>query len=141
MSHLYPLAFDARAALAGAEHAARSKSDAQRLCAIAGHHISHLETEWLTLTAPEIAKLDSAAEEGVSAGFVQRYENAEGATVLAVAYWKILPDSKTPEPPEPAPPEADHTDDLYFRAGRTKKRRRRRKIDPNQLDLFGKIEE
>ena len=43
--------------------------------------------------------------------------------------------AKKPEP-EPAEAEApDHTDDLYFRRGRTKPSRRRY-VDPRQLDLF-----
>lgn len=150
MSHLYPLAFTARQALAGSEHGARSKADASRLCPHEGHHISELETEWLTLAEDESADLEPLAEAGVTAGFVQRYEDAKGATVLAVSYWKIVPDNapETAAEPEPDPapetnaaPEPDHTDDLYFRAGRTKKRRKARKVDPNQMDLFGKVEE
>lgn len=138
---IYPLAFTARAALAVdiEQHAARGKGDADRLCMLEGHHIKHLETEWLTLTPPELAELATQADAGVSAGFVQRYENAAGATVLAVTYWQITPDATEPDiAPEPEPqPEPDHTDDLYFRSGRTKKRRSGKKPDPNQMDLFG----
>ncbi len=144
MSHLYPLAPDARAALAAPDLAARSKADAVRLCPSGEHHIKRLETEWLTLAPDAFADLEAQADAGVSAGFVQRYENAQGAVVLAVTYWKLISDT-APEPeapPAPKPePEPDHTDDLYFRAGRTKKRRRRKKPDPNQLDLFGLSEE
>ena len=142
MSHLYPLAFTAREALAGADHSARSKTDANRLCTLSDHHIGGLETEWLTLADAEAAELEAQADAGVSAGFVQRYEDAKGATVLAITYWKITPDNAPTPAPEPETvPEADHTDDLYFRAGRTKKRRKARKIDPNQMDLFGKVDE
>lgn len=144
MSHLYPLAFSAREALAGADHSARSKADADRLCAVDEHYIGGLETEWITLADAEISELETQVDAGVSAGFVQRYEDAKGAAVLAVTYWKITPDSAPAPAPVPEPetaPKADHTDDLYFRAGRTKKRRKDRKPDPNQMDLFGKAEE
>jgi len=146
MSHLYPLALDARAALTVPEPAARSKADAVRLYTLAGHSIKRLETEWLTLSVEESASLEAQADAGVSAGFVQRYENAQGDTVLAVTYWKLV-SNMAPEPDPPVEPEAkaepepDHTDDLYFRVGRTKKRRRRKKPDPNQLDLFGEPDE
>lgn len=140
MSHLFPLALAGRDALVGAEHAARSKADAERLCTLADRHVGGLETEWLTLTPAELAEVETEAEAGVSAGFVQRYENADGAAVLAITYWRIVPTGNPSElaqelPPEPA--RQDHTDDLYFRQGRTKKRRRK-KVDPNQMDLFGK---
>jgi len=36
----------------------------------------------------------------------------------------------------PASAQGDHTDDLYFRGGRTRKRRRAPRTDPRQLDLF-----
>ncbi|MEO9968982.1 MAG: hypothetical protein ABJG15_03975 [Hyphomonadaceae bacterium] len=144
MSHLYPLAFTGREALDGVDHAARSKADAQRLCTLDGHHIKGLETEWLTLEPSEISELDPKAAAGFSAGFVQRYENAQGATVLAITYWNIAPIEQPSEtPPEvqaqsaDEPAEQDHTDDLYFRQGRTKPRRRK-KPDPNQMDLFRK---
>ena len=144
MSHLYPLAFTGRVAFVGVDHAARSKADAQRLCTLDGHHIHGLETEWLTLEPSEMAELEPKAAAGFSAGFVQRYENAQGARVLAVTYWKIAPIKDTSETlPEvqahatDEPAEQDHTDDLYFRQGRTKPRRRK-KPDPNQMDLFRK---
>lgn len=142
MSHLYPLAENAHAALVTPEPAARSKADAMRLCTFVGRRIKRLESEWLTLSADEADALEAQANTGVSAGFVQRYENAQGATVLAVTYWKLVsekaPDQVVPAASEPtAGPEPDHTDDLYFRVGRTKKSRRRKKSDPNQLDLFG----
>jgi hypothetical protein len=47
--------------------------------------------------------------------------------------------SQTPPPAIPsatARDKSDHTDDLYFRRGRTKSKRRK-PVDPNQLDLFG----
>jgi hypothetical protein len=145
MSHLYPLAENARAALVTPEPAARSQADAMRLCPPGGYAVARLETEWLTLSADERADLAVPADTGVSAGFVQRYENAQGATVLAVTYWKLVsekvPAREDPAAPELiADPEPDHTDDLYFRVGRTKKRRRK-KPNPNQLDLFGTPDE
>ncbi|MEL6324166.1 MAG: hypothetical protein AAFQ84_08055, partial [Pseudomonadota bacterium] len=79
------------------------------------------------------------ADEGVGDGFVQRYEDQAGAPVLAVTYWKLA-DGEVVRPPAPVPElertVEDTTDDLYFKAGRTRKRRKR-KIDPRQLDLFG----
>ena len=44
--------------------------------------------------------------------------------------------------PKPIAPQddmvEDHTDDLYFKSGRTKKSRKR-VVDPNQMDLFGDV--
>ena len=147
MSHLYPLAATAVDALKGAEFAALTRSDAARLAG--DETISGLETEWLTLPQDEAEAALSASETGAGAGFVQRYENADGAVVLAVTYWKFanadtsakteparLPAEDMPATSQDTVPEEDHTDDLYFRAGRTKKRGRAKKTDPNQIDLF-----
>lgn len=138
MSHAFPLARSAADALKAPGPAALTRHDAD---ALAGdEHVTGLETEWLTLSPAEAEVLLPVADVGVGDGFIQRYESADGAPVLAVTYWKLT-GSDVPEPaPEPAPqPETDddHTDDLYFRVGRTKKRGRKRKVDPNQLDLFG----
>jgi len=150
MSHLYPLAITGADALKSAEHAALSKSEAQRLAG--DQRVLGLETDWLTLTEDEAEAVLRLAETEAypGAGFIQRYEDASGAAVLAVTYWKLASaaqaeaeiDSKRAETtPEDKTPEEDHTDDLYFRAGRTKKRGRKKKIDPNQMDLFGQAKD
>lgn len=144
MTLLFPISASAKDAVSTARHAARTKADADSLAG-EGLRISGLETEWLTLTEAEAEAVMADAEAGEwGAGFIQRYENASGAPVLAVTYWKQVDPSATPkaappDKPAEAPPEetADHTDDLYFRKGRTKKRgRRKTKVDPNQMDLF-----
>lgn len=141
MSHLYPLATSAIAALHTAEHAALNRAEADRLAGV--DLVLALETEWLTLSVEEAETATVAATASVGQGFVQYYENADGAVVLAVTYWKLAageaeipgPDLAVSAPATPAP-EEDHTDDLYFRFGRTKKRARRKKENPNQMDLF-----
>lgn len=142
MSHLYPLAISADAALEGAEHAALTRAEAVRLAA--GKKVLGLETTWLTLGTEAGEQAKAAADSGVGTGFVQYYENAAGETVLAVTYWRLSDPDAPVEPPAPSLPEPepeasqiDHTDDLYFRAGRTKKRSAQKKHDPNQMDLFG----
>ena len=82
------------------------------------------------------------AEQNPGHGFVQNYEDGSGNTVLAVTYWKLAKTPKKSKPkarpiPEPDPNQEDHTDDLYFKSGRTKKGRRKTFVDPNQMDLFG----
>ncbi|MEL7480631.1 MAG: hypothetical protein AAGJ29_03645 [Pseudomonadota bacterium] len=138
MGHLYPLAKTAKSALDGAEHAARTRHEAEALAGDAAHIVS-LETEWMTVDTDDAEQIMQRADEGVGDGFVQRYEDQAGAPVLAVTYWKLA-DGEVVRPPAPVPePDRaveDTTDDLYFKAGRTRKRRKR-KIDPRQLDLFG----
>ena len=60
--------------------------------------------------------------------------------MIAVSYWQpVVTIEAEPEPepePSPEPVGEDHADDLYFRHGRTKKKKPER-VDPNQLDLFG----
>ena len=145
MTLLFPIASSAEEATSTAKSAARTKADARALAG-EGHQISGLETEWLTLTEAEAdAVLAKAETSEWGAGYIQRYENASGAPVLAVTYWKAVNPAAKPDPAaqekptEPPPQDAaeDHTDDLYFRKGRTRKRGRKRKVDPNQMDLFG----
>ncbi|MCR9270832.1 MAG: hypothetical protein NXH72_12650 [Hyphomonadaceae bacterium] len=140
MSHAYPLGKTARDALKNAQHAARTRYEAEDLAEDVA--ISALETEWLTPAAKDLAKILEQAEANPGHGFVQHYEDASGNTVLAVTYWKLTKATKKPKPkpkpiPEPDPNADDHTDDLYFKSGRTKKTRRKRFVDPNQMDLFG----
>ena len=140
MSHAYPIGKTARDALKNAQAAARTRYEAEDL--VDDVAITALETEWLTPSAKELPKVLEQAEANPGHGFVQHYEDANGNTVLAVTYWKLAKTPKKPKPkPEPikptAPEEEDHTDDLYFKSGRTKKARRKRFVDPNQMDLFG----
>lgn len=147
MSLAYPLALTAMDALKGAGKAARTRYDAEELSE--DRRVVSLETEWLKPDPDEVTALVKQAEAGEAKGFIQVYEDADGAPVLAVTYWKLgEPVARTakkaePEaPPKPARPEKkpkadeDHTDDLYFRHGRTRKSRRKKHVDPRQMDLF-----
>ncbi|MEO1476394.1 MAG: hypothetical protein AAFS13_08420 [Pseudomonadota bacterium] len=138
MSHTYPLASSAVAALESPDLAARTRYEAERLAGEDVRVVS-LETEWLTLDVEGVRELMERAEVGVGEGFVQRYENADGTPVLAVTYWRLVPQLKgigtKKTKAKPKPPKGDHTDDLYFKTGRTKTRRRRG-VHPQQLDLF-----
>lgn len=142
MSHAYPLGKTARDALKNASAAARTRYEAEELAENVA--IAALETEWLTPKEKELPKILEQAEANPGHGFVQHYEDGAGNTVLAVTYWKFAKAKTKSKPkPDPAPipapdmAEEDHTDDLYFKSGRTKKSRRKRFIDPNQMDLFG----
>jgi len=135
MSHAYPLAKSAHAALARAETAARTRHEAVE--AANGTAVASLETEWLTPAAKDLESLLEQAENGPGEGFLQRYEDADGHVVLAVTYWKLASGKpKTVKPSEPAKPRPDHTDDLYFRRASSKKKRKTKPPDPNQLSLF-----
>ena len=141
MSHAYPIAPDARAALSASETAARTRYEAE--AAAQDGHIDSLATEWLTPSASEISAWLARAEESPGRGFVQQYENADGNPVFAVTYWKLVRATGTEAkalPPEPlnvdtADPEPDDTDDLYFKT-KKKRSRRKRHVDTSQLDLF-----
>lgn len=140
MSHLYPLATSAAEALTSPEPAARTRYEAETLAEKA--NVSRLETEWITPAETEREAYEKTAEAGVGAGFVQRYEDAAGEPVYAVTYWKLETTPKKRKAPKtakaPKTRTGDHTDELYFRSGRTKSTRRKRapKVDPRQLDLF-----
>lgn len=138
MSHAYPLGKTARDALKSAKAAARTRYEAEDLAD--GVAIAALETEWITPAAKDLPKFLEQVETNPGQGFVQHYEDGSGNPVLAVTYWKLAKAAKKPKPkPKPAaePETGDHTDDLYFKSGRTKKSRRKQLVDPNQLDLFG----
>lgn len=140
MSHTYPIGKTARDALKNASEAARTRYEAEELAN--GVSIMALETEWLTPSAKDLPKFLEQAEANPGHGFVQNYEDGAGNTVLAVTYWKLGKAAKKPKPKpekisEAPPSDDDHTDDLYFKSGRTKKSRRKRFVDPNQMDLFG----
>lgn len=136
MSHTYPIAKSAKAALEAKSEPARTRYEAEALAE--GQTIAALETEWLTPAADAVEKFLALAKENPAHGFVQNYEDAKGNTVLAVTYWKLAKLSKAKPKPKPKPKaQEDHTDDLYFRSGRTKKAKRKKFVDPNQLDMFG----
>ena len=148
MSLAYPLANDAQDALSGANKAARTRHDAEEVAE--DRAIEALETEWLKPDPDTVDAVTKQAESGDAKGFIQIYEDADGSPVLAVTYWKLGKQiaKKTPKPaPEPKPKKdkpkksesevsQDHTDDLYFRHGRTRKSRRKKYVDPRQMDLF-----
>ena len=144
MSQTYPLGRSALDALAKATLAARTRYEAD---ALAGESaiIEALETEWVTPAAADLDALMKQADANPAHGFIQHYEDASHNTVLAITYWKLVAakkpkakPAKPPKPPQDAPAtDLDHTDDLYFKAGRTRPKRRARPADPNQMDLFG----
>ena len=143
MSHLYPLAASADDALKHATLAALTRYEAEALAE--DREIVRLETEWISSAGDDVLSIMDAADAGPGQGFVQRYEDENGAPILAVTYWKLggerkaKPAQKVTEEPNPAETEEDHTDDLYFRSGRTKparKRSRKKYVDPRQIDMF-----
>ncbi len=140
MSHLYPIAASAQDAIDPENPAALTRADAVRLAG--DGTVVTLQTEWLTLPPQEAGDMLDKAEASEGHGFVQLYENSDGHAVLAITYWQVSKAEITPEPSpaaqaqNAADAEEDHTDDLYFRSGRTKKRNQAPKIDPRQMDLF-----
>ena len=142
MSHAYPLGKTLDAALSKVAPAARTRAEAEALAG--GLKVVELAIDWLTVSE-EAAEAMLAPSDALAHGHLQRYEDEKGNPVIAVTWWKLAaaapaPEKKTPAKPKPdtkaAPAEAaDHTDDLYFRRGRTKPSRRRY-VDPRQLDLF-----
>ncbi|MEM1106349.1 MAG: hypothetical protein AAGH87_08145 [Pseudomonadota bacterium] len=148
MSHLYPLAEDARGALDLSAPVARTRFDAERLGA--GAQVLKLTTEWISETEGDLALSDVEAQAASGRGFIQAYEDEAGRPVYAVTYWQMDgpvgtapdPDAASEageaEPAEPVPDveaDEDHTDDLYFRVRRGR-RQRKPYVDPRQLDLF-----
>ena len=144
MSHAYPLARNVTEALDPGAKAARTRADAEAIAG--GLKVESLHTEWLNLSEADADVQMVANAGGIAHGFLQRYEDDKGAPVVAVTYWRLVDAAKpkkAPKPAKPAKPEpkpdaetGDHTDDLYFRSGRTKPPRRRRFVDPRQMDLF-----
>ena len=153
MSLAYPLARTADDALKGGDFAARTRYEAEDLAG--DTPILSLETEWLKPASKDVPALMKQAESGEAKGFIQTYEDADGMPVLAVTYWKLgkaparrkaaekTADTASAPPPKAAAKptkkkreEADHTDDLYFRHGRTRPSRRKKHVDPRQMDLF-----
>lgn len=144
MSLAYPLALTAEEALKGASLAARTRYEAEELAGETA--VLSLETEWLKPASNEVDAIQKQAQSGDAKGFIQIYEDADGKPVLAVTYWKLAGAPKPAEKPEPAQSrkpatrktsgEEDHTDDLYFRHDKGRKSRRKKHVDPRQMDLF-----
>lgn len=144
MSLAYPIARSLEEAIAPGVRTARTRSEAVGLSP--GFRVEGLETGWLHLSEDEARKLLAAQGADGPAGHIQHYEDTSGHVVIAVSWW-LIADPKSPPRPKQAPPAPaetetatpetgnDHTDDLYFRRGRTKTKRRK-PVDPNQLDLF-----
>ncbi|MFN4023506.1 MAG: hypothetical protein ACK4MQ_01625 [Hyphomonas sp.] len=145
MSLAYPVARTLEEAITPGAKAARSRREAAALST--GLAVEGLETSWLHLAPDQAdALFQSLGAEG-AAGHIQRYEDTSGHAVVAVSWWKVVdpaaaraPAVRPFEPARPSPLQEDHTDDLYFRRGRTKNRRKK-PADPNQLDLFSKRSE
>lgn len=142
MSLAYPVARSLEDALKPDAPTARSRRGAMALAD--GLALEGLETSWLHMPEAEADALFKALGPDGAAGHLQRYEDTSGHTVVAVSWWKLVdpnyvrPAEKRAFEPAPVPaPADDHTDDLYFRRGRTKTRRKK-PVDPNQMDLFSK---
>ena len=142
MSHAFPIATRLEDALKPGVKAARTRAEAEAL--VPEQKVDSLATDWMNVTEEQAAAyLASQTDEDGPHGHLQKYEDNEGNPVLAVTWWKLvsqveimpLPKAGKKKPATEKPPAEDHTDDLYFRSGRTKPRRKRY-IDPRQLDLF-----
>jgi hypothetical protein len=140
MSLAYPIARTLEEAITPGVTAARSQQEAIALSG--GLDVEGLEISWLHLPPEEADALFRAISAEGPAGHLQRYEDTSGHTVVAVSWWKLANPAAArvsrKRARKTAPlrtPEDDHTDDLYFRRGRTKPKRRR-PADPNQMDLF-----
>ncbi|MCA8893131.1 MAG: hypothetical protein KDA56_15235 [Hyphomonas sp.] len=144
MSHAYPLGKTVDAALSKVAPAARTLPEAEALARTLDPELKVVELaiEWLTVSE-EAADAMFAPSDALAHGHLQRYEDDKGHPVVAVTWWKLaLPGEAAEKPAKPVPKAepassepTDHTDDLYFRRGRTKPSRRRY-VDPRQLDLF-----
>ncbi len=148
MSHAYPIAETLEGALQAHVPAARTRAEAEARAG--GLIVEALLTDWLTL-APEKIDAILATPYTQASGHLQRYEDETGRPVVAITWWRLATAAALAKPgkrkaarkgavvadvklPKPTPPEEDHTDDLYFRSGRT--RTRGKSSDPNQLDFF-----
>ena len=138
MSLSYPIANTAMDALTSPLGHERTQSAAKR-------HVGGpvtFETEWLRLGPERLEEIQSSVQTAVAMGAAQIYETEKGRPVIALNYWRVLTDVEKvfdrPAEIDPARKKEDHTDNLYFRRGRTKPRKK--SVDPNQLDLFPKPE-
>lgn len=141
MSLAYPVARSLEEAIAPGVRFARTAREAAAVSP--GETVEGLETSWMHLPEEQARQLIAAQGAEGPAGHLQYYEDTSGHLVIAVNWWRLVPEgTKAAKPPGGTPAgtplpgsTADHTDDLYFRRGRTKSRRRK-PADPNQLDLF-----
>lgn len=138
MSLTYPIASTAMDALLNPVGSERTLTAAK---ATAGRAVV-FETEWLRPGPEREEELAGAVQTAITSGAVQVYESEKGRPIIALKFWRILSDEELKPKPAPKPDteaeaaekKKDHTDDLYFRRGRTKPRKKI--IDPNQMDLF-----
>ena len=129
MSHAYPLGKTLDAALSKVAPAARTLAEAEALAKTLDGEliVAELATDWLTVSN-EAAEAMFAPSDALAHGHLQRYEDDKGNPVVAVTWWKLAAPGQAKEAPaKPSKKEetkaaepADHTDDLYFRRGRTK---------------------
>lgn len=139
MSLAYPIARNLEEATLPGVKIARTQREAASLSP--GLAVEGLETSWLHLSEAEALTLLGAQGADGPAGHIQRYEDTSGHVVVAVSWWKLVDPKKagkpkaTPAASAAGSEKSDHTDDLYFRQGRTRPKRRK-PVDPNQLDLF-----
>lgn len=129
MGHAYPIAETVIGALDASAPKAATRYDAE---AQAGDRaITALHTQWLSRADAEQHALLDEIKAGSELGFVQVYEDEDGETVFAVTYWKlgstIRPKSKQVKKAKPKSDKAP---------SKPKRRKRKRYVDPNQLDLF-----
>lgn len=138
MSLTYPIAASGTDALTEPKGFARTRAAAEKA---AGQGVE-FQTEWLRPGPERAEEWQSAVQSALSHGAVQIYETEKGRPVIAISFWKLVEIADDPvEPPvdpnegQTAPVREDHADDLYFRTGRTRKKKPK-PVDPNQLDLF-----
>lgn len=117
----------------------------------AGQRVS-LVTDWIRSTEETSDDLYDQGLNASGSGFVQVYADSDGLTVLAVSFWKPLSPEEIEainetEAQKRRDLRRENTDDLYFASPDERRRRfgrtrpQRRKINPNQMDLFPKREE
>ncbi|MEM1087205.1 MAG: hypothetical protein AAGH90_05705 [Pseudomonadota bacterium] len=129
MSHTYPIAVSAKQALEDCGLCAATRYDAEALSG--EHEIIALETEWLTPPAPARAGILKQITNHSAKGFVATYEDADGATVFAITYWKLSQSTSQKSKPK----QRSKTIAKPVKA-KSKRKARKRYVDPNQLDLF-----
>jgi hypothetical protein len=87
MTLAYPIAHTAQEALyADCPQVGHAEAAARR----AGGPVS-LALEWVRPTAEEAEAAEEAVRNGLAAGYAQGYQDARGAPVIAVTYWRIEP--------------------------------------------------
>ncbi|MAT33732.1 MAG: hypothetical protein CMK06_01080 [Ponticaulis sp.] len=128
---MYPIAASAMDALTAPLGHERTQAAARR---VAGGDV-RFETEWMRPGPERAEELQSSIQAALSIGAAQIYESEKGRPVIALKFWRVLSEAEVIlSQPVETPKKEEHTDDLYFRRGRTKARKK--PVDPNQLDLF-----